>query len=298
MKTILPVFICLFLFLSACGPADLERSRVPLIWGMRFDSPESEREVNANLALMRDLKMRELMLELPLLCDSAGLPFVPDLPIGSMKGLLLSYRVGLHLTFAPTNSKSLFPSDSLTVQPEAWFERLEKEINQVMEVFSPCPIDRVVVGSNLQPVEAFTSMWQSTFDSLRKGRETLFSYGGSLDRLADFDNLRVSDEFALDYRPISGEDMKAESRDYHEEIQYITDSLHMPLFVFRANIIGEDPLMQFKNRLRFWRPQTRHRGMAINTLYAPIPPRDAKTYYGLADNPEFMEFVHEYLTRD
>lgn len=293
-------FAALFLLTLAlgCRSNELERSRVPLIWGMRFDSPAAEADANPNLAMLRDLKMRDLMLELPLVADTNGLPSIPMLPFGSMKGLLLNYRVGLNLTIAPTATKEVFPKDSLTVSPDAWFAALRTEIQRVLDAFAPCPIDRVVVGSSLTPVEQYGDLWKSTFDSLRRGGEIMFSYGSTLENLANFPLLKASDEFALDYRPMSGDDLKDQSRDYHAQIEHITDSLHMPLFIFRANILGEDPVLQFKNRLRFWQPKTRFRGLAVNTLYSRIPFRDSTSYYGVADNPDFLEFVKEYKQRD
>jgi hypothetical protein len=298
MKIRLILFLALLAGFTACQSPELERPRIPIFWGMRFDDPQAEAELNPNLVRLRDLVMRELVLELPLAADSAGLPYIPDLPFGSIKGLLLKHKVGLHITLAPLATKDLFPEGQPLADPALWFAALEKEIAGLLDYLQPCPVDRVVVGSNLGPVEAYGDEWAKMFANLRKGRDVLFSYGASPEHLAKFPNLKASDELAVDYPPGNESDLMARSRNINQGIEHIADSLHLPVYIFRANLIGDEQTAQFQNRLRYWTKKMRFRAIVVNTIYPKLPLRDSTSYYGLLDNPEFNEFLEEYRNRE
>lgn len=283
--------------LMGCRPIDLERPNVPIAWGMRFDTPAAAGELNSNLAKLREMVMRELVIELPLRADSAGLPIVPPLPLGDLSTLLGRYKVGLHLVFAPSAQEELFPEGRMKATPAAWFAALQQQVDSTLRLLKHYPIDRVVIGSHLGPVEQYTNEWGGLLDGLRKGRKTLFSYGSDPSGLRKLGFLAHCDELAIDYPPAADDNPKPFSRAQNTLVAQLADSLQKPVFIFRANIMGEQQAEQFQNRLRFWPDQVQLNGVVVNSLYARIPMLDSTSYYGLADNPEFSAFLKEYRQR-
>jgi hypothetical protein len=297
MKYLLLILLPAVLLLAGCRELDLEREQVILAWGIRYDTPAAAGVFSPNLAHMRDVKMRELVLELPLRADSAGLPMVPPLPLGDMVTLLNRFKTRLHLVFAPTNLEELFPGGRLKAEPAAWFAGLRHAIDSTVAVFGDFSISRVVIGSNLRPVESFTAEWTQLIDSLKAGHDYFVSYGASPDALGKLGFVGHCDELCIDYPPAADDNPKPFCRKVNTQIAALSDSLHKSVFVFRANVIGEQQLEQLKNRLRFWPPATRLRGVAMNSLYARIPLLDSTSYYGLADNPEVIAFLEDYRSR-
>jgi hypothetical protein len=298
MKHLLRFILPCLLLLAGCRELDLERSRVPLIWGIRYDTPAAEAVFLPNLAHLRDVKMRELILELPLRADSNGLPTVPPLPLGDMPTLLNRFRTHLHVVFAPTNQEELFPDGRLKVSPTAWFEGLHRAVDSTLEAFSGFSISRVVIGSGLTLVEKEDAEWKRLLDSLKTGHDYFVSYGTRPAALAQLGFLPHCDELCVDYPPQADDNPKPFCRDINTQIAALADSLHKPVFVFRANVMGEQQLEQLKNRLRFWPSEVRLRGVAMNSLYARIPLMDSTSYYGMADNPEIAAFLEAYRTRE
>lgn len=297
MKHLLRIFLPCLLLLGACRELDLEREQVTIAWGIRYDTPAAQAVFSPNLARLRDVKMRELVLELPLRADSAGLPTVPALPLGDMPMLLNRFKTRLHIVFAPSNQEELFPEGRLTVSPDVWFEGLRKAVDSTLQTFKDFSLSRVIIGSQLKPVEQYDAQWVHLIDSLKAGHDYFVSYGASPAALSKLGFLAHCDEICVDYPPAADDNPKPFCREVNTQIAALADSLHKPVFVFRANVLGEDQLEQLKNRLRFWPQQTRLRGVTVNSLYARIPLMDSTSYYGLADNPEVATFLEEYRTR-
>jgi hypothetical protein len=296
-KTLKFIWLLLPLVMVGCGPKNLERSRVPIAWGMRMDDNLAESELCPNLALLRSHKMRSIYIELPLVADSTKMPMVEQPIPGHALTLLAKFKVKVHIAFTTTNVQELFPDGELHA-PTLWFATLEKHIRHNLDVIKTYPPERVVIGSNLAPAEGYVAEWQGLFERLRKDyKDMFFSYGGRLENLDSTGLGAISDELSIDYPPIAGEDAKPGCRNYNTKIAELAKRLHKPVYIFRANIIGDDPLTQMKNRLRFWTSETRLRGICFNTLYSKLSLRDSTTYCGLQDNPEILEFVQEYRNR-
>lgn len=297
MKRLLPLLLPCLLLLAGCRELDLEREQVPLAWGVRYDTPAAEAVFSPNLAHLREVKMRELVLELPLRADSAGLPSVPALPLGDMPMLLNRFRTRLHIVFAPTNQEELFPNGRLEASPEAWFAGLRKVVDSTLKVFGGYDISRVIIGSGLSLVEGYDAEWIRLIDSLKAGHSYFVSYGANPDALSRLGFLAHCDELCVDYPPAADDNPKPFCRTVNTRIAAMADSLNKPVFIFRANVLGEQQLEQIQNRLRFWPPETRLRGITMNSLYARIALLDSTSYYGMADNPEIPAFLEEYRSR-
>jgi hypothetical protein len=286
--------ISLAMVCVACGPQNLERAEVPLAMGMRLNESADAAQLSPNLAELRSIKVRNLILELPLVADRSSLPHVAvDVP-KEAKGLLDQYRVHLQLIFCNNNEAELFPFGHPT-DPKAWFSGLHTEICRNLDLLKGFPLERVIIGGTLLQVAKETEHWRDLLMQLRKSYPGIpFSIGGRTELLEDSELAALSDEITIDYLPMAGKELKPESRTENQRIAALAQKLGKPIFIYRANIIGEDQLIQFKNRLRFWPEGVKLNGLAINTLYATVPTRDDHTYYGLRDNPDFMEFVQAY----
>ncbi len=278
----------------ACGPQNLERAEVPLAMGMRLNESADAAQLSPNLAELRSIMVRNLILEVPLVADRNGLPVVPvDVPKDA-KGLLDKYRVRLQLAFCNNNEEEFFPFGH-PADLKAWFSGLQTEISRNLDLLKGFPLERVIIGGTLLQVAKETEHWRTLLMQLRKSYPGIpFSIGARTELLENSKLAALSDEITIDYLPMAGKELKPESRTENQRIAALAQRLGKPVFIYRANIIGEEQLIQFKNRLRFWPAGAKLNGLAINTLYAIVPTRDDHTYYGLKDNPDFMEFVQAY----
>lgn len=288
--------LTLTLILPGCRPTDLERPGVPISWGMRFESDADVAELNPNMAKLRSLVMRRMLVELPVVADSQGLPTIPPLSLDRLRGYSNRYKVRLFLAFTTTNPKKLFPLDTVE-DPNRWFAALETAVDSVLRDFGQHPPERVIIGSNWTYAEQYGAHWKQMLDKLRGVHPYLFSYGASLQRLPMLDWLNACDEICIDYRPGPDENPKPYAREYNQMASAIADSLDLPVFIFRTNLIGNNKTLQLKNQLRFWSEGVNVRGLCINTLYAPIAARDSTTYYGVAQEDELFEFLRRYRER-
>ncbi len=279
---------------SACAPPQLERPDVPIAWGMRLNAPEDAAEINPNLAKMRELVLRNLVLELPLVADTTGLPKAKVDAPRELGGLLSTYRVHLQLAFCNNNEQELFPIGK-PLDPGAWFAQLGREIKRNLDLLPLTPPDRVIVGGDLLQVANETERWRELLDGLRTSYpKTSFSIGGRTTLLAQSELGALSDEITIDYLPMAGDELKAACRAENQRINALTSKYKKPLYIYRANIIGPDALLQVKNRLRFWPAEMKFNGLCINSLYAKIAARDDHTYYGLADDADVLAYLEEY----
>ena len=185
------------------------------------------------------------------------------------------------------------------MSPKAWFSNLEAQLRLVLNPLTHYLPKRLIIGSDLKPSYTYQEEWQRLFASLRKSFPgVLFSIGGRASELEQGGMAAISDEFAIDYPPLVGEDLKAQSREMNDDIGRAALELKKSVFLFRGNIMGPKPKIQIQNRFRFWPNELEIKGICINSLTARVPPRDAKTYYGLADNPEALTYLEAYQNKD
>lgn len=290
-------YLCFFLLALtclACTTRSLERPDVPIVWGMRLNEPADASELSPNLAKLRELVMRSLVIELPLKADSAGLPRITVDAPGEIVGLMGRFKVRLHLAICNTNEEELFPIGR-PANPALWFQTLRAEIHRNLEVLETYPPDRVIIGGDMLQVGYAVDEWRNLLAGLRVDFPgILFSVGGRTEFLDSSGLGALSDELCIDYPPMAGEELKAECRVENQHISDLAGKTSKPVFMYRANIIGETPLIQFKNRLRFWPDETQVSGICINTIYPKVPARDDHTYYGLADDADLLSYLQAY----
>lgn len=287
--------VCCFVF-AACTSPNLERPQIKISWGMRMESPADEAEINPNLSRMRDMVLRQMVLELPVVADSNGLPKVVPIPLGTYMTLSRQYKNRFFLALTTIRDKDLFPTGTIA-DPEAWFASLESEVDSLVEVLKGYPPERIIVGNDWLPAEAHPELYRKMLKSLRRKHSSFFLYAARMDRLAEVPFWDAVSEIALDYTPTAEGDLKAISRKLNQEAGQFAVNQHQPLFIYRANIIGPDPTLQVKNRLRFWPDSTQISGICINSIYPTIAARDSVTYYGLAQHQEVFDFLEEYRRR-
>lgn len=287
--------ICCFL-LAGCTSPDLERPQIKISWGMRMESPADEAQINPNMSLMRKMVMRQMVLELPVVADSNGLPKVVPIPMGTFMTLSRQYKNRFFLALTTTRDKDLFPTGTID-DPEAWFASLEAEVDSLMALLKGYPPERIIVGNDWLPAEAHPQSYRKMLESLRSKHLSFFLYGARMDRLDEVPFWDAVSEIALDYTPTAEGDLKAISRKLNQKAGQFAVRQHQPLFIYRANIIGPEATLQVKNRLRFWPDSTQISGICINTIYPAIAARDSVTYYGLANKPELFDFLEEYRRR-
>jgi hypothetical protein len=282
------------LLCMACESGKLERPDLEFVWGMRLNEPSDVSQISPNLAKLREIVMKDLMIELPLKADSLGLPIVAvNLP-EDLGGLMGIYRNHLHLAFCATNSKELFPAGK-PEDTDRWINQLEAEIVRNLLVIPNTKPDRVILGAEMTILKEDSKAWTDMLLRLRKQFPgTLFSIAGRIEDLEQASFATLSDELAIDYVPMAGVELKAESRAENQRIAALAAKVGKPVFVYRLNIIGPDPLIQIQNRMRFWPKDLKISGLCLNSLYPKIAARDSNSYYGLADNPEVMGYLDTY----
>jgi hypothetical protein len=292
-KILFPILLFMVL-IAGCKPLELERQGITIVWGMRLNEPADEVELSPNLAKLRELTTRQLLVELPLRADSSGLPTVGATLPSETRGLLGQFKAGIHLAFCTTNEKELFPSDSLP-ETEAWFAALERAISTALKDLMGYRIERVVIAGEWGQFQSETDNWKALLDHLRaQFPDVPYSMGGRTETLDASGLAALSDELAIDYPPIAGDELKSPCRTENQAIAALAEKLNKPVFIFRANVMGPDPLPQIKNRLRFWPEGLKINGICMNTLYPKVPPRDPKTYYGMEDDAEALAWLKAY----
>jgi hypothetical protein len=263
---------------------------------MRLDEGADEFELPDNLNYLSGKDSNEMLIELPLHADSFGLPVVGQVPSAVSMGLMRDAGVPLSLAFATTNYKELFPTDDLPA-PQIWFQYLRTALDSALFSFKGCNVRRVILAADWG-LMADERQWEQLVSHLRSHHpDTKISFGARTEALKNNPFTALSDEIAIDYAPIAGEELKGPCREENLKITALATEYGKQVFIFRANVIGENPALQIKNRLRFWQAGIEISGICLNTLYAKIPARDATTYYGMEDDQEALDFIQEYRQR-
>lgn len=292
-----PLTLLLFAIVLGCHPIDLERSDVPVYWGMRLNEPSDDWEFAPNLEAMRSVGMKRLVLELPLRADSAGFPMIAVVPSPNTAHLISQFGGQLTLAISTTHRGELFTKDVLP-DSEAWFAAMAKTVEDAVHSVGDQSLERIVLSADWGPFSTDSVHWKQLLDGLRKRHvNAKISIGGRIEQLDTTGLAALSDEVVVDYPPMAGDELKSPSRAENQESSALCIRLKKPLFVFRANVIGDSPLLQIKNRLRFWPQELQISGICLNSLYPKLPLRDSLSYYGLHDNPDAVEFVKEYSAR-
>lgn len=278
-----------------CGSRYQERTGIPIWQGMRVNEPSEWSELQDNAKLWDAEGTAGIAVELPLKADSAGLPTIGSFP-GANEIQLLGQRP-LSIVLATSNIKELFP-DELQITDAEWFANLRQEVDSLLTAFKEHAPQRLIVSGAWGDYPMNRAGWASLVNGLKQQWTGIkFSLGGRPELVAENGLAALSDEVAIDYPPMAGEEQRSSCRSSNLKIAELGIASGKPAFIYRTNILGDTPLPQLQNRLRFWREEAAVTGICLNSLYPFTPLRDAKTYYGLADNPELGEFLREYQSR-
>ncbi|HHG84140.1 MAG TPA: hypothetical protein ENJ82_05260 [Bacteroidetes bacterium] len=232
-------------------------------------------------------------MEIPLIADSAGLPYIPHFPLSTTLTLLRQYKTRLHLALTTIEDEQLFPNGSIA-DPDAWFAALEHQTDSILAVIADYPPERVIIGNNWLPMENYPDHYGRMLNRLRKSHTNFFSYSAQLNRLDKVPLWAASDEISIDYTPSALANHKEYARTHNASAGKIAQAHQKSIFIFRANILGTDPVLQLKNRLRFWPEDRSITGICINTIYSRIAARDSSSYYGLRKSANFFQYLDKY----
>lgn len=286
----LPFLLLFLLLLGSCRSPQLERQDVPLMWGIRFEGEEALEWINRNLESSE--KGKEWMIEIPVVASDSQIPSIPELPLRALSQALDQNDVEFNLAFTTSFVKELFPTGALT-DTTNWFDGLQTAIQNSLNAFDRPP-KRLIVGNDWKTSEPAEEHWRSLMKNLRNENKIEIGYGWNGDRLSAPKWLDVCDFFALEYPPIADPNPKPYSIQNNPRMATISDSLDKPMFIYRANVMGNFKTIGLKNRLRFWPEEIEVTGLVANSLYAKLPPLDSSSYFGVMQDKEFLNYWNSY----
>lgn len=294
----LSVFVGLVIWLLiGCGAKPLERQGVEIIWGMRVNAPEDWLELRANLLTMDSLDMHALMIELPLKADSLGDPRIFCLPGKADLALLKSANLRLNLGFCTTKSDDLWYEDE-ALKLYDWNDSMQVELRRALNCFKNISLERVVIGPGSATDRFNGGAWKNLIAVGKTiAPNCRFSIAADREMLEKSEASAVSDELSIDCKILIPDEFKTASRSEHQRIASFASHMDKPVFLFRSNILGEQAMLQIKNRLRFWPDDLVVSGLCLNSLYPKITLRDQNPYYGTQDEPETAAFLVQYCHR-
>jgi len=278
--------------LGSCRQPQLEREDVPLMWGIRFEGEDAASWINPNL----DYGAKEWMIEIPIHADSLLLPTIPNLPFEPLVAGLKRAQISYNLAFTTVSEGELFPPEFTQVN-KAWFTQLEKEVISMVGRM-PYPPKRIVLGNDWQATESASEEWRTTIHALQAKIQTLVGYGWRGDRTTTPDWLEECDFFALEYPPLAESDPRPFAVQNNPKMAICADSLQLPLFIYRGNLMGKDRVPGMKNRLRFWPPTVPLEGFVANSMYPKLPPLDSSSYFGVMTDTAFLKYWSAYQKSD
>lgn len=289
--------ICVIVLVSlGCRPKPLEQTAVDLQWGFRLDEAGQDSSIASNLAQNTFLGTQSLLVELPfasrLDSDSVLLPHFPKTSIGILAS---SGQEDLQLTIAMTtaNIQTIFPDFRLP-EPGPWFAELEQLTDSLLNTF-PQPPARFVLGNDLRPSEGFAVEWSRLLKSLRKKHpQTAFGYGKMLDEVPQINWWNNCDFIAVEYPPLADPNPRPFCIEHTPPAAQLADSLEIPVFIYRANVMGKFKVAQMKNRLRFWQP-IQLSGLVLNSLYSRVALLDSTSYFALGKDEELKGYLEKYV---
>lgn len=294
------LFCLLILFLQGCGSPYLERSAVPMMWGIQIQE-EGNDPIEDNFAELANWEPKDLLVDIPLQVDSSSnfLPSISPEVLESLEGYHQKCRdldIRLHVGLSFPASRDMFPRGRVP-DPVAWFESFYGVADTVLQSCQQPLPERLVLGEGVILIESFIPQWTRMLDSLRAHYDCRFSYASSIERVDRIHFWENCDEISLSYPPLSDESAKTWCRAYNRLASEVAKGSQKPIFIYRSNLIGEQKDFLLKNRLRFWEDSVQIDGLAINTLYSQPAFLDSTTYYGLMGKKEVLQFIREYPQR-
>lgn len=279
---------CLFILMTGCTSPQLEREDVPLIWGIRYEGHDAAEWIPRNL----DYGADHWMIEIPMVADSLHLPRIPDLPLAVLGEAIEEAQIQYSIAFTTLSGPELFPNEK-PINPDQWFPQLEAEILSFLNHFKLGP-ERIVVGNDWKETESYDTDWRQLFTAVKKESQAQVGYGWRGDRKEMPDWLDACDFFALEYPPLAESDPRPYAVQNNPKMGRCADSLGIPLFIYRGNLMGKDRVPGLKNRLRFWPTSLHVQGFVANSMYPKLPPLDSSSYFGVMTDTAFLNYWNQY----
>ncbi len=290
MRYLFPLLFLSLLVLSACQSPDLERAEVPLLWGIRYEGEDAGQWLEQNLEV--EGRGTEWMIEIPIIAGDSNFPTIPELPLEELGRGLAAQQISFNLAFTTSFGKELFPTGKL-VDTTAWFHALTNEVKECLEAIHQEP-RRLIVGNDWKLAEPAQAHWRQLFQDLKSTTNSQLGYGWNGDRLTLPPWIDVCDFFALEYPPVADPNPKPYAIQNNQRMGRAADSLGLPLFIYRGNVMGNYKTIGLKNRLRFWPEEVQVTGLVANSLYAKLPLLDSSSYFGVMQDQEFINYWKSY----
>jgi hypothetical protein len=289
------VILSFLLLVTGCTSGPSGKPGVPVIGGMRWESPEDSLFLAENLEAFRAQGIHSVMITFPMEADTAG-TFLPAWPLaarGLQNTARLLHEEGFTLQIALTqrNQVQIFPAGKIS-DPPAWFRKLTS-ISDSMIALSGA--ERLVVGTDLLSAESFPDEWCKWATTLQQKYHIPVSYAVSVERLRGISFTHCSSEVAVSWSAPEDGNVVAYCRDWNYLTGKVADSFSKPVFIFSPNLLGQDKDLQFRMRLRFWPDDVAVSGFHLNTLYGKSVLVDSTSYFGLAGETAFLKTLGEYV---
>lgn len=290
MRYPLTLLIFSLLILGSCRSPALEREDIPLMWGIRYEGEEAANWLKRNI--QTEDRGREWMVEIPVVADDSMRPTIPDLPLKDLQNGLEDDQLTFNLAFTTSFEKELFPEGKFSDTTE-WFKSLTHSIQECLGSFNKEP-ERVIVGNDWKVTESAQGHWRQVFTDLRTSYKGKLGYGWHGDRTSVPSWIDACDFFALEYPPVADPNPKPYCIQNNPRMAGVADSLGLPLFIYRANVMGNYKTIGLKNRLRFWPEEIPVSGLVANSLYPKLPLLDSSSYFGVMQDQEFINYWKSY----
>lgn len=284
--------------LASCQPPIQERQSVPIVMGMRLDGGTTETDIFDNFHWLSSHQLSDLLVEIPFQASFVPphRPLIDSLILDQIAVLASEChqrKVKLHLALLTQNQMELFPKNRLE-QPDGWFLQLEMVVHHLLNACGPYPPQRMILGENLQVAESYATKWAESFERIRNRWHIPVSYCSNSDRGTAEALWAISDEICISYSSASDEDGLPFTRSQNLHISQLAKQLKKPVFIVRANLLGNFPEKLFDYRLRHWDSTVEVNGYCINTIYSRLSPLDSSSYYGIKDRPALTGKMDDY----
>lgn len=251
-----------------------------------------------DLKAARAFGIEEICLEVLLEGDSAtGLPKIDRTSLTQVSKIMPQIRAaGLKYSIVmqswPRQPLFAGPTDTARWQ-QAYLAEIKEKLLPRLAGFPPV---RLCLGTDFGPLENQPAFWQTVFSEIRAAapQQVKLLYSANMktaNKIAFWD---ACDEIGLFYPATIADAPRKFSREWHPKAAELARTFGKPIYLTHAYLISANKLLEFQNRLRFWPEDVAVNGINLNNIVTRTPLTDTLDYYGVADRPEFLEYLKTY----